>query len=105
MIIYLTFLVLRFIFYASIAFVKIFFFLANHVVYILPRAMADTKLYKYIIMMSILYIVQNILGDTKNLAIMFARWYILYLMFASFVLFILVRIYNGVAGKKNRKSA
>ena len=100
MIIYLMFIVLRFLFFASIAFIKIFFFLANHVVYILPRAMAGTKIYKYIIMMIILHLIQRALGGTNNLAIMFARWYILYLMFASFVLLIFFRIYDGISKKR-----
>lgn len=101
MFIYLFALVLRFLFFAFLSFVHIFTLFAVHILYILPRSIADTKIHKYIAIIFLLYIVERRLGYIFNIYALGLRWYILYVIFASFVLFIVVRILRIVDKRRN----
>lgn len=97
MFVYLFTIVLRFAFFAFLLFVHIFTFFAVHILYIPPRAIADAKIYKYIL----LYIVERRLGYIFNIYALALRWYILYVIFASFMFFIFSRILRVVDKRRN----
>ncbi len=101
MFIYLFALVLRFAFFAFLSLVHMFTLFAVHILYILPRSIADTKIYKYIPIIFLLYIIERRLGYIFNIYALALRWYILYIMFASFVLFVVVRILRIVDKRRN----
>lgn len=101
MFIYLFTLVLRFAFFAFLVFIHIFTLFSTYILYIPPRAIADTKIYKYISIIFLLYIVERRLGYIYNIYAFALRRYILYVIFASFVLFIVARILRIV--DKRRK--
>lgn len=101
MFVYLFIIVLRFAFFAFLLFVHIFTFFAVHILYIPPRAIADAKIYKYISIIFLLYIVERRLGYIFNIYALALRWYILYVIFASFMFFVFTRILRVVDKRRN----